>query len=59
MTEHQRVAEFRHHLHDEWLQDPESTRRFKLLNRRRVSDNTAKRGGETAPALRDFKSAAG
>ena len=59
MTEHQRVAEFRHHLYDEWLQDPESTRRFKLLNRRRVSDNTAKRGGETAPALRDFKSAAG
>jgi hypothetical protein len=58
MTEHQRVAAFRHHLHDEWLQDPESTRRFKLLNRRRTADHQAKREGESS-ALRDYKSAAG
>lgn len=33
--EHHRAAEFRHHLHDEWLQDPESVSGLKLLDRRR------------------------
>jgi hypothetical protein len=32
-TDHERIAGFRHHLHDEWLQDPVSLRRFRLLNR--------------------------
>lgn len=42
-TEHQRIAEVRHHLHDEWLQDPVSMRRFRLLNGRRRSAGRGRR----------------
>lgn len=58
--EHQRAAEFRHHLDDEWLQDPEGTSRLKVLNLRRSNDTGADRGAGTgASLLLDRKRAVG
>lgn len=64
MTEHQRVAEVRHHLHDEWLQDPASVRRFRLLNRSRRRSNGERRhegAGSSKPSgpVRPGSAAAG
>ncbi|MEM6915488.1 MAG: polysaccharide pyruvyl transferase family protein, partial [Verrucomicrobiota bacterium] len=54
-TTHERIHAKMHHLHDEWLSDEESLKRFKKLNRRvsgkRLRQSLKRKIGQAGPTL--------